>query len=278
LLDVRRSTFEVSGNDKRPTPTAKTVYSVLADSDQGVAATAARGAKSADFDAQHLVGRGFGRSETSFDEESKMRRTRLIHLAKTKSPWFTVLAIAPLVIVILGLVACVDHPLGDPEKSKIDPRFSGIWEAKGDDGDGGFLFLRPYDSRTYVATFLGYQVKDEGIEPESRTDCKAWLIQVGEATFISMEPLSLGHFAGLKNKPPFIVAKITLADDELSLRLVDGTKDPAKKATSSQELQAVIEQHVASDALYLDDLLVYQRAADKARIRSVLDAFLSKDW
>lgn len=210
-----------------------------------------------------------------------MRRSQLVRFLKTRSLLLSLVTVGPLIVVILGLAACVKHPVGDPEKSKVDPQYSGVWLMEEDGGGGSFLFMRPYDSRTYYANILSYNSKDDEIEPTERLDFKAWLTSIGDATFITMECLSCAHFAGVDEKPPYLVGKMSLADGSLHLRFVNGDEEPAKAANNSRELEKVISEHVNSDSLYVDDEFVYQKTNDKALIETVLKAFeppSRNDW
>ena len=56
-----------------------------------------------------------------------MSHLRLSRFLKAKSPLVTLAGVAPLVVAILSLTACVKYPVGDPEKSKVDPKLSGVW-------------------------------------------------------------------------------------------------------------------------------------------------------
>jgi hypothetical protein len=210
-----------------------------------------------------------------------MNRSRFVQLLKAGSPLVALVTVAPLIVVILWLTACVKHPVGDPEKSKMDPAYSGVWLEQEMNGDRSLLFLRPYDARTYFANIFTYGSDGDGLKPMQRINCKAWLTPIGGATFLTLEPLNCEHFAGLGDKPPYLVAKVSLADGALQLRLVNGDHDAVKNASDSQALQAVIEKAVNSDALYGGEATVFKKADDKALIRSVLEAFRpegSTEW
>jgi hypothetical protein len=209
-----------------------------------------------------------------------MRRSQLVPFLKRRSLLLSLVTVGPLIVVILGLTACVEHSVGNPEKSKVDPRYSGVWLMREDGGDT-LLFMRPYDSRTYYANTLAYGRKNDEIEPSERFDYKAWLTSIGDATFISMEPLSCAHFAGVAKKPPYLVGKMSLEDDSLHLRFVNGGEEPAKSANNSRELEKVIAENVNSDSLYIDDEFVFKKTKDKTLIESVLKAFeppSRNDW
>lgn len=50
--------------------------------------------------------------------------------------------------VILGLLACLPVPLGDPEKSRIDPDLSGMWIMDGE----SIVLMEPFDKRSWLLT------------------------------------------------------------------------------------------------------------------------------
>ena len=152
-------------------------------------------------------------------KEIAMKRERFVQLLKAGSPLVALVTVAPLIVVILWLTACVKHPVGDPEKGKVDPAYAGVWLEKAASGDRSLLLLRPYDARTYFANIFTYHSDGDGLKPVQRINCKAWLTPLGGATFLTLEPLNCEHFAGLGDKPPYLVAKISLADGALQLRL-----------------------------------------------------------
>ncbi len=209
-----------------------------------------------------------------------MRRSQLIQFLKRRSLLLSLVTVAPLIVVILGLTACVEYPVGDSEKSKVDPKYSGVWVTKEDGGEDNLLFLRPYDSRTYYVNIFTYSREGDEIKPSERLDFKAWLTSIGDATFISMECLSCEHFAGVGEKPPYLVGKMDLKDGSLHLRFVNGDEEPAENANNSSELEKVIAENVDLDALYIDDEFVFEKAKDKSFVESVLEAFEppERDW
>jgi hypothetical protein len=202
-----------------------------------------------------------------------MKCSALVRFLKAKSVLVTLITVAPMVVVILGLCACVKHPVGDPEKSKIDPKYSGLWLSKEADGSETWLMMRPYDARTYFVSILSYKKEGDSIKPSSRWNCKGWLTSLGNATFLTMQPLSWTQFANAGEEPVYLVAKVSFVDDALHLRFVNGDEEPAKSAKSSRELEAVIEKHVDSDALYLPEENVFRKSDDKALLEAVLKAF-----
>jgi hypothetical protein len=67
-----------------------------------------------------------------------------------------------IIPIIVGLLACMPVPIGDPERSRIDPDLNGPWVM--DDGSDSNLYLfQPYDKRTWLV--VGAQI-EEGSEAE----------------------------------------------------------------------------------------------------------------
>lgn len=73
------------------------------------------------------------------------------------------LAIAIVALpAFLALMACLPVPVGDPEKSRIDPDLNGIWlHSFGDDDGIAVSLLEPYDKRTWLVQMYGLDVSDE---------------------------------------------------------------------------------------------------------------------
>jgi hypothetical protein len=60
------------------------------------------------------------------------------------------IALALLMIpAFIGLLACMPVPIGDPERSRIDPDMSGAWIGVVDD-EPSLFFYEPYDKRTWL--------------------------------------------------------------------------------------------------------------------------------
>ena len=60
-----------------------------------------------------------------------------------------------IVPLLLGVMACfvLPVPIGNPEKSRIDPAMTGIWLAA-DESEGWLVALEPYDKRTWLVTWM----------------------------------------------------------------------------------------------------------------------------
>lgn len=81
---------------------------------------------------------------------------------KSRTRSFTGAIVAVLALpVFMGLTACLPTfpvPVGDPEKSTIDPYISGIWLSEEEEA---FYVFEPYDKRTWLLTAFGL---DEDLE------------------------------------------------------------------------------------------------------------------
>ena len=67
---------------------------------------------------------------------------------------------ASFVPVMLGITACLDTPVGDPEQGWADPRISGAWlevdPVSGDRSANLWLF-DPWDRRTWLVTWVPFE-------------------------------------------------------------------------------------------------------------------------
>lgn len=131
-------------------------------------------------------------------------------------------AVMMLVIIPLfaGLLACMPVPIGDPDRSRIDPAMSGFWIMSGE-GEAGSLYLfRPYDKRTWLVIGLelevghlaefdefdpdtpedlaqllrAHEVGVKGIIADDPTIYKGWLARIGGRRFMTWEAIGDIHY------------------------------------------------------------------------------------
>lgn len=203
-----------------------------------------------------------------------MKKSRLIEVLKNRSMPLSFLTVLPMLVVILGLTACFKHPVGDPEKSKVDPKFAGAW--CGED-PSSYLILRPYDSRTYIIHHFEFEENKGKIQPHSREDFKGWLTVIGGETFLTMEPLSFEEFLGDDEAATYWVAKFTLVDNSIHMLLLDDQNKLLKESENQREFEAAIEKQLKSKSLYADSPMVFTKNQDQILLRSVIDAFHNWD-
>ena len=72
-------------------------------------------------------------------------KTERGQMHRSRAGFLLTLALLPLLV---GVWACFPVPVGDPEKSRIDPSMSGLWL-----GEEALIVLDPYDKRN-LAYFL----------------------------------------------------------------------------------------------------------------------------
>ncbi|GEM_PF-6975516 len=202
-----------------------------------------------------------------------MKWSRIREFLMRRSLVVGLLTITPMLVMLLALLACVNHPVGDPERSRMDSQFVGVWQTEDAEGTKTLAFIRPYDPRTYLIGAFSYTEKDGQIVPDQQYDFKAWLTPLADKTFITLEPLIWSHFAGITENPPYLVAEIQRVENTLRLRFVDGQAERVREADDARELEAVIREHADEEALYADDRQVFDPMKDLSHIEAVLEAF-----
>lgn len=118
-----------------------------------------------------------------------------------------------IVPALVGLLACMPVPIGDPERSRIDPQISGAWAWLDEEDSAGFYVFEPYDKRTWLLTSFGFNERDDratdydlttypglaelienepvspdGITTREITLFKVWRTKLGGEWFMTWEP------------------------------------------------------------------------------------------
>ena len=72
-----------------------------------------------------------------------------------KRSWAGLVVSILILPILLGVMACfiLPVPIGNPEKSRIDPALTGAWITQIDDG-AWVLVFEPFDKRTWLVTWL----------------------------------------------------------------------------------------------------------------------------
>lgn len=194
--------------------------------------------------------------------------------------------------VFVGLTACLPTfpvPVGNPEKSTIDPAISGVWVGE----DATFWVFEPYDKRTWLITAFEISLdtescpQDAGVdeEPEAAadwsdydammaeiatlgSDCfdadrepgaiKAWRARFGGEWFMTWE--TKGAFDAEKGFEPqeWIVWHIdTSVPGELRLGMIDTEHEAFAKITDMEEeditqrdVEKVFRRHADEEGFY----------------------------
>lgn len=184
------------------------------------------------------------------------------------------LAIIP---AIIGILACMPVPIGDPERSRIDPEISGVWVWLDGDDDAFYAF-EPYDKRTWLLTGVPVEageavdlanydletyagltelignvaVGDDGVTATEVALYKAWLTKLGGVWFMTWEPKAVFDnesflpelwFVFRLDRPDENTLNLTLLDDDL----FDGV------AETRRAYERVIKKNAKNEKLYVDD-------------------------
>lgn len=169
-------------------------------------------------------------------------------VTRSTSGALLMLAIIPF---LAGLLACMPVPIGNPERSRIDPDISGVWAVGGD--EESFLYhFRPYDKRTWLLTGVefregpsfeddklviespddvlhvldGHDIGAAGITASKTVAYKAWLTKLGGVQFMTLELVGGFNADGSVTPEYWLVYKVVKVDrDSLELYLVDSEHD-----------------------------------------------------
>ena len=158
--------------------------------------------------------------------------------------------IAALVVsIIFGLVGCLPFPLGDPEKSQIDPKLGGFWSA-GEGEDKEVVALFPFDQHTYVLEDVKFKKQDDKWQPQGPPQIfKAWLTQMKGQRFMTLEYLQQ-RLATSSDQKAYPVLRVTIEKDGIQVRAVSSDFEPMKKVKSGADVEAVISKELDNPDLY----------------------------
>lgn len=193
-------------------------------------------------------------------------------------------AMLAMVPAIVGLLACMPVPIGDPERSRIDPDITGIWvkPAAVDWLDECvFYVFEPYDKRTWLTTCVAIEVSDDfdGVEDEPTNydelmamiesalegdddvgverllPYKVWLKRLGGSTFMTWEPKNYID-EGIKEADAWFVYRLLKHDsDRIELHPVNGDGsdlfDDIEETRRAYE--RVIKKHADNPELYVSE-------------------------
>lgn len=189
------------------------------------------------------------------------------------------LALIPL---MLSVLACFDLPVpvGDPEKSRINPAMSGIWIGYME-GDAVIIVLDPYDKRTWLLSLISLDT-DQGPEPAEAPEAgvkepepettplrflnadyehpikiegfgiyKSWLTKIKGVTFITWESKNLSDTLPEMVPDSWFVFRVIQSDEGiLTLDLFASETDSLNKVKTRKEAEKIIRRHVNDPEFY----------------------------
>ncbi len=231
---------------------------------------------------------------------------------KPRNRSLTGAVIAILVLpVFAGLLACLPVPIGDPEKSRIDPELSGMWIGTFDDLD--VALFEPYDKRTWLLTLFEVNSGEEDCDWPDVTDednefdpidwtydmairemgplesgClesgslvlfKVWRKKLGGQWFMIWEKKSVFDDEDEFDTEEWWVFRIDKRDpDKFFLWWVDESYDGFDDIDETRKAyERVIKKNVDDTELYAEDPWVYWRvqAEDRPNFIAIMDDAVS---
>ena len=183
---------------------------------------------------------------------------------------------------LLGVMGCLTVPIGNPERSTIDPKLSGIWIGK---YSSFLLVLDPYDRRTWLASLIELKF-DEMLEKKLKKleknaeeisaaiteafvagDLKAvkvsihksWLTNIKGTRLMTWEPkpllLSMKYINSISDHEQseaywFVFRIRQKSPDELSLDMVNSDLDDFEEVKSRREAESFLRRNINNPKLF----------------------------
>lgn len=198
---------------------------------------------------------------------------------KSRSLSGAILALV-LIPIFAGLLACLPVPIGDPERSRIDPEMTGVWavlQTEGSGSDAVFYIIEPYDKRSWLVTggamgagedsdlsdydlasYDGFvelaateAVNENSVYLDEMIVYKAWLKKLGGEVFMTWEPkIYLDDGIGMPDT--WMVYRIEKdGHDKLRMHLLDAESDLFDDVEKTRRAyEKVIRKNALNPELY----------------------------
>jgi hypothetical protein len=190
-----------------------------------------------------------------------------------------------IVPVIIGLLACLPVPIGNPERSRIDPEITGVW-AGFFGSDCEFYVFEPFDKRTWLLTgvsleggenadFSDYDlssykglsrlmdtesVGDDGATATEMVMYKAWMTKLGGVWFMTWEPKGLFGAEQFAPETWYVFRVDKLDSDTLELRLCcDDQFFPDDLEETRRAYERVIKRNAKNLEMYDETPMILNR-------------------
>lgn len=213
---------------------------------------------------------------------------------RSRSASGLVLAVV-IIPFLLALLACLPVPIGNPERSRIDPAMTGVWVATEGDIAPALWLMEPYDARTWLVTWIGIDEPDaasltevappstdplavlesEGLAEPEIVAFKGWLTKIRGTRFLVLEPkMVVRDEAGMTPEVWFVFAVGALTEGTLELRMLNHDLDAFDDAETSADFEAAIKREIDNPRLLADDLEKFVRipASEYARVEALLNS------
>jgi len=201
-----------------------------------------------------------------------------------------------IIPVVAGLLACMPVPIGDPERSRIDPALNGVWTMDDGGDSGGMYLFQPWDKRTWLqvaveikpgskfegelptmasldelaAVLQNHPVGEDGITSRTTALYKTWLTKIGGKKFMTWEPV--GGFDGDGRHVPeyWLVFRLEKVNaDEFQLLMLnpeydgfDDIKTPKEydgddyAADMRRTFEKAIKRNIDDEEMYTEPLVM----------------------
>ena len=205
---------------------------------------------------------------------------------RTRSATGAVLMLA-IIPAIIGLLACMPVPIGDPERSRVDPDITGVWSYV-EGSEIAFYAFDAYDKRTWLLTgvgleegesadFSGYDIEssqdlgqllenetvgEEGATASEVVLYKAWRTKLGGEWFMTWEGL-FPHAEEEFVPEYWYVFRIQKTDENtLDLYMVDGEDDRFEEVKKTRRAyERVLKKNARDPDLFADEPLRFSRVS-----------------
>jgi hypothetical protein len=185
--------------------------------------------------------------------------------------------IAVVLTALLTLASCLPVPLGDPDKSKVDARFNGVWEWR-DNGKIEIAVFQPYDEKTFIVDVMtGEPGEGTAIKPLQRDIFKGWLTTVKGETFLTLAPIeSVGALPGA-SAVKYLVAKVKIEGDTLTAYGIDPNYKKLSDVGTPTALKEMILENMDDPTMFLKPIMTTKWDADQVlRLEKIRETF--REW
>lgn len=210
----------------------------------------------------HTAAKKFLRDKTEWGQMCRSRAGLLLALA--------------LLPLLIGVWACFPVPVGDPEKSRIDPSMSGLWL-----GEEALIVLDPYDKRTWLISYFAFSTKpdsDSKASDESAGDSsdeefsniellrknqleiedvaiyKGWLTKIKSERFITWESKTLTDTLPDMAPEAWLVCRVRQGSDEvMHFDFINPSHEEFNDIETRSQAEKFIRRHMNDPEFFTDD-------------------------
>ena len=162
----------------------------------------------------------------------------------------SILSTGLVIALAASLASCLPYPLGDPEKSQVNPALHGRWMRE-QEGRVSVVSVYPFDKHAYVLESRDLVRDGAKVEPRGRFLAKAWLTKVDGQTFITLDQLDQ-KFLPDSEKKSYPVFRLNVSTDTIQTVRVNEEFARFKQAKSSQDVERIIREELQNPDLYAE--------------------------